>query len=66
VTQSQQAPIELDPAGVARRAAARYQQLIAELVDENSRLETYIAHLLIEQQAQDQPAPDAWGDTAPQ
>jgi hypothetical protein len=58
-------PIQLDPNGVARRAAARYQRIIADLVDENARLETYIAQLLTQQQPAAS-APDAWGDTAPQ
>jgi hypothetical protein len=39
-------PIQLDATAVAAKAAARYQRIIAQLVDENARLETYIAQLL--------------------
>ena len=48
-------PIQLDSAGVAARAAARWQRIVAELVDENARLETYVAQLLTAQQQQNPP-----------
>ena len=56
--------IQLDHTAVTARAAARYQRMIAELVDENARLETYVAQLLTERQQGDDRAGDDIGPAA--